>query len=55
MSEQSFALACVAELTEVVASGDGFSDADAGSSSWDDEHLVVALNMKENKRKTKNT
>lgn len=47
MHEQSLELEFIDELTEVVACGDCFSDADGGRSNWDDEHLVVALNIKE--------
>lgn len=49
MSEQSLALTFGAALTEVVAGGDRFSDADGGRSSRDDEHLVVAWNTEETK------
>lgn len=49
MYEQSLELTFIEELTKVVACSDCFSDADGGSSNWDDEHLVVALNIKETK------
>lgn len=49
MYEQSLQLELIEEPTKVVACGDCFSDADGGSSNWDDEHLVVALNIRERK------
>lgn len=49
MYEQSLELTFIEELTKVVACSDCFSDADGGRSNWDDEHLVVALNIKETK------
>lgn len=47
MYEQSLKLDFIEELTKVVACGDCFSDADGGSSNGDNEHLVVAWNIKE--------
>lgn len=47
MYAESLESELIEELTKVVACGNSFSDADARSSNWDDEHLVVALNIKQ--------